>query len=279
MSFAATAVAAGGITIAPATAKTSPKGSLSFTASGGSGTGWTWSLATNASHATMNGSTGAYQAGPTGNVIDVVQVSDSAGNQATCNVIVTPGISVTPSSVYAAPATTIPFTATGGSGAGWVWSLTTNASGGTIDQSGNYAAGATGSVTDIVQVTDSRGNLATANVTVSAGGSTTSGAAAARAAARTSRRCSSASGRWSAAGGGARRGRPDSAARLRRARLGSGLAGSPDLPPAQAGEYVVARFTPADLIFPWPSSFFAGRVSSFVEVFIALAICSMRWPG
>jgi hypothetical protein len=48
-----------------------------------------------------------------------------------------------------------------------VWSLATNASGGNIPANkGSYSGGPTGNVTDTVKVTDSLGNVATANVTV-----------------------------------------------------------------------------------------------------------------
>ena len=45
-----------GVSISPATASVPPRGSLTFAALGGSGTGYTWSLATNASGATVESS-------------------------------------------------------------------------------------------------------------------------------------------------------------------------------------------------------------------------------
>lgn len=57
--------------------------------------------------------------------------------------------------------------ATGGTDAGYVWALSVNSSGGSIDAStGAYTAGATPSVTDTVRVTDSRGNTTTTPVNV-----------------------------------------------------------------------------------------------------------------
>jgi hypothetical protein len=46
----------------------------SIRAIGGSGTGYSWSLSTNASGATLDPITGAYMAGPTPNVTDVISV-------------------------------------------------------------------------------------------------------------------------------------------------------------------------------------------------------------
>jgi Zn-dependent metalloprotease len=78
-----------GVSISPATPSTVPNGSLTLAASGGSGTGFAWSLASNSSGGSINASTGAYKAGPTGNVTDIVNVTDSLGNTATANLTVT----------------------------------------------------------------------------------------------------------------------------------------------------------------------------------------------
>ncbi len=157
------------VVIAPATASVPPRGVLTFIASGGSGSGFTWSLSTNASGGSVNASTGAYTAGATGSVTDVVRVVDSLGNAATRTVAVGPGVSI--SGVTAvAPRGSATFTASGGSGSGYAWSLSTNVSGGSINAStGVYTAGATPNVTDVVRVVDSLGNGANQNVTVGAG--------------------------------------------------------------------------------------------------------------
>ena len=65
-----------------------------------------------------------------------------------------------------APLGGISFSASGGSGAGYAWSLSTNGSGGLITSAGLYTAGATGSATDIVRLVDSLGNGTTSTVTV-----------------------------------------------------------------------------------------------------------------
>jgi hypothetical protein len=72
------------------------------------------------------------------------------------------------------PAATVPprgaqsFSVLGGSG-GDRWSLTADGSGGSIDEKGNYLAGATGDTTDVVTVTDSSGRHASAMVRVGPG--------------------------------------------------------------------------------------------------------------
>ena len=81
----------------------------------------------------------------------------------------TAGVSITPSSVTLAPGGTTTFAAAGGSGKGYAWSVATNNSGGNVSSSGLYTAGATGGVTDTVQLVDSLGNSATATVTIEAG--------------------------------------------------------------------------------------------------------------
>jgi Zn-dependent metalloprotease len=161
------AVGEASLAILPATARAPPRGAVSFTASGGSGSGHAWSLATNASGGTIDAATGAYVAGATANVTDVVAVTDSAGGQATRNVTVTAGVTVTPVAPSVAAGGTLALVAAGGSGTGFAWSLTASPSGGTIHPAtGVYTAGATGGVSDVVRVVDSLSNAATVNVSV-----------------------------------------------------------------------------------------------------------------
>ncbi len=158
------------LAISVASTSIPPKGQLTLTASGGSGTGYTWSFATDNSGGAINASTGAYVAGSIGSVTDVIKVTDSAGSSATRDVTVTAGVSISPATASVSPRGSLGFVASGGSGIGFAWSLVTNGSGGSINAStGAYTAGATGSVVDVVKVTDSLGNTATANVTVSGG--------------------------------------------------------------------------------------------------------------
>ncbi len=78
-------------------------------------------------------------------------------------------LAITPPSATVAPMGTQMFSASGGSGSGYTWALAVNNSGGSISAAGLYTAGATGGVTDQVQVTDSASNTAMAAVTVTGG--------------------------------------------------------------------------------------------------------------
>jgi Zn-dependent metalloprotease len=69
-------------------ATVAPGGQLNLSATGGSGSGYTWSFGSNASGGSIGASTGAYTAGATGRVNDVINVSDSAGNTATTSIAV-----------------------------------------------------------------------------------------------------------------------------------------------------------------------------------------------
>jgi hypothetical protein len=80
-----------------------------------------------------------------------------------------PPLALAPDAAALAPRTTLLFKASGGSGAGYGWTLSSNASGATIDAtSGLYSAGGRGGVTDVVQVTDGNGATRQAKVSVSA---------------------------------------------------------------------------------------------------------------
>jgi MYXO-CTERM domain-containing protein len=159
----------GGLAINPAAPSTAPKGPIAFTVIGGTGTGFVWSLTTNKSGASINAATGAYTAGATPNVTDTVAVADSVGNAASVDVAVTAGVTISPSSIALAAGATTTFSAAGGSGKGYTWSVATNDSGGNITSAGVYTAGPTAGVSDTVQLVDSLGNSATATVTVGAG--------------------------------------------------------------------------------------------------------------
>lgn len=156
----------GGLSINPAAPSTPPRGNVALTVTGGSGVGFVWAFVTNASGGTVASNTGAYKAGPTGNVTDVVKVTDSLGNTRSVSITVTAGAAITPTTANVAPLGTAAFAASGGSGAGYTYSFATNGSGGTVSASGAYKAGTTGNVSDVVLVTDSLGNTASATVTV-----------------------------------------------------------------------------------------------------------------
>ncbi len=154
-----------GPSIAPSVPGTPPRGTIQFTATGGSGTGFSWSLITNASGGTIAPS-GVYVAGVTGSVIDAVQVTDSLGNQAVTTIKVGPGVSVSPASPKVPPRGTIALTPSGGSGTGFVWSVLSAPSGGSLTLPGVYVAGSVGNSSDMVQVTDSLGNSTIVIITV-----------------------------------------------------------------------------------------------------------------
>src|SRR5262249_10253479 len=77
-------------------------------------------------------------------------------------------LAISPATVTVAPRGTATFSASGGSGTGYVWSLAVNAAGGSSSQTGGYTAGATGSVSDAIRLTDSANNTASATATVTA---------------------------------------------------------------------------------------------------------------
>jgi MYXO-CTERM domain-containing protein len=159
-----------GVSLSPAAPTAAPRSGLTFAASGGKAGAKTWSFQTNASGGTIGPASGAYVAGATGSVTDVVLATDSLGNTGTASVSVSAGVSIAPAAPTVVPRGALTLTASGGSDAGFLWALVTNASGGTLAAgTGAYAAGSTGSVTDVVQATDSLGNVALRNVSVSAG--------------------------------------------------------------------------------------------------------------
>ncbi|HSQ64282.1 MAG TPA: SBBP repeat-containing protein [Polyangiaceae bacterium] len=157
----------GGLAVNPATPTSPPKGTIAFTVQGGSGGGFVWSLSSNKSGGAIGPSSGTYTAGPTGGTTDTVMVIDSLSNSLAVNVTVTAGVSITPSAASVAPGANTTFSASGGSGQGYAWSLATNNSGGSIGSGGGYTAGTTAGVADTVQLVDSLGNSAVATVTVS----------------------------------------------------------------------------------------------------------------
>ena len=157
------------ITISPAQPQAPPNGAVSFSASGGSGSGYVWAIAKNGSNASIGASTGSYKAGSGASTVDTVQVTDSLGNKASVNVSIGGGLAISPADPTTTTRGSIAFTAVGGSGA-YTWSLTTSPSGGTIDgASGAYVAGATGNTIDTVRVQDSLGNSSSVQVSVGPG--------------------------------------------------------------------------------------------------------------
>jgi hypothetical protein len=155
------------VALNPPSSAPPPRGGVQFTASGGSGTGYSFLIVTNSSGGTIDAKTGTYTAGNTPNVTDIVRAVDSTGQAATAVIVVAAGLQLTPVQAMLAPKGTIAFSVSGGSGSGAQFQVSTNGSGGTIDVArGDYEAGATGNTTDLVTVTDSLGNRATATVVI-----------------------------------------------------------------------------------------------------------------
>lgn len=81
--------------------------------------------------------------------------------------LTTPPLALAPVTVTLPPGGAQTFVAAGGSGAGYVYALRTNASGGTIDAAtGAYTAGLAAPTTDVVEVSDSDGLTTTSTVSV-----------------------------------------------------------------------------------------------------------------
>jgi hypothetical protein len=155
------------LTLAVSALSAPPRGAVSFTARGGSG-GYRYTVTLNRSGATIDPGSGSYVAGPNAGVSDEVQVEDSEGHTASRGVDVGAGVAVSPPAVGMAPAGgPLSFGARGGSGAGFVWACAPCGSGGSVDpSSGLYQPGGVGDVNDVVQATDSLGNVGTARVNV-----------------------------------------------------------------------------------------------------------------
>ena len=102
----------------PASSNIAANASLVFTASGGSGTGYSYTLSVNGSGASINPGTGAYTAGPNSGT-DMVRVDDLLGNSASALVVVTATATVadlviSPTDANVTPRGSLSFTATGG---------------------------------------------------------------------------------------------------------------------------------------------------------------------
>jgi uncharacterized protein (TIGR03382 family) len=164
-----------GLAVNPSAPAVAPRTRIAFTAQGGSGSGYVWSLQPGPSGGTIDQTTGVYVAGPNGNVTDFVNVIDSVGNTAAISVTVTGPPRIAPDNASVATGEKVEFSVTGGSGNGYVWSLEAYPSGGRIDAAtGVYVAGNAGGTVDVVKVTDGNGNSATVKVNVApavAGGS------------------------------------------------------------------------------------------------------------
>ena len=156
-------VDAGPLAIIPPSATVAPLGKQKFTASGGSGMGYVFSLSAAPSGGTITAA-GAYKAGATAGVTDMVQLVDSAMNTAMAAVTVTAGVTVAPSTATVAAGGMQTFVASGGSPP-YTWTTTSGSGAPSITAMGVYTAGAMAGM-DVVTATDSVGGTGTATVTV-----------------------------------------------------------------------------------------------------------------
>jgi hypothetical protein len=156
-------VQAASLAVSPKTATVAPRGTQQFSATGGSGSGYTWSLTAAPSGGNISAS-GLYTAGPTPNVVDDVQVTDSAFAVATATVTVGGGVAIAPPGITLAPGNVQQFTASGGSPP-YSWQLVANGSGGSVSSAGLYTAGPTLGQ-DTLRLADSVGGAVTATIHV-----------------------------------------------------------------------------------------------------------------
>ena len=139
-----------------------PHGPQAFAADKGMAP-YIWAISPNASGGTID-ATGNYTAGSKAGVTDVVIVTDSLLQTGRAEVTITAGVIVRPDKASVKPLGRVTFTASGGSGLGYQWSVTSAPAHGTIDAQGNYTAGADPSVDDDIAVQDSSGNKGGAKV-------------------------------------------------------------------------------------------------------------------
>jgi hypothetical protein len=150
-----------GLAISPASKTLAVNNAFTFSASGGVSV-YVFSVLSGSG--TINASTGAYVAPPTGGT-DVVRVTDSLGNTSDATVTINAGLAITPTTKTLAVNNTTTFAVSGGASP-YVFSV--QAGTGTVNSStGVYTApAAAGSAT--VRVTDAVGNTTDAAVTVNA---------------------------------------------------------------------------------------------------------------
>lgn len=169
------------LVVTPVSPSVTPGGKVTFVGSGGKAPyGYAFTVAGNGSAGTI-AADGTYTAGPTGPSTDVIQVTDFVGAVVTTSVSVGQALRIYRSETRAvAPHESVAFVALGGK-PGYTFSLVTPAGSGTgarIDAStGVYTAGdrlgatdpGTGTVSDVIRVTDSADVPQSATYTVVVG--------------------------------------------------------------------------------------------------------------
>jgi hypothetical protein len=160
------------LTIAPSTSKVAPNDTLQLSATGGTPP-TAWTITANRSGGSIDAN-GKYKAGPTPNVTDIVTATDKNGASGTATLAVGPGVSIAPADPTVVAGGVLQLSSTGGSGTGHKWSVGVPAGwtvpgapiGGSVDSStGAYTAPSKAGL-DVVEVTDSVGNVALTTVVV-----------------------------------------------------------------------------------------------------------------
>jgi hypothetical protein len=171
------------LTISPSSISLSEGQAYTFSASGGSGSDYTFMMASGGSVAGSVTTSGYFVAASGWAGTTYIILTDSAGNETYATITVsgsssvaTTALTFVPSTVTLTEGESYTFSATGGSGTGYVYSVPSGDEG-TIDAStGYYVAPTAWTGSTPIQVVDSDGNVAYATVTVtsSSGGTTTS---------------------------------------------------------------------------------------------------------
>ncbi len=157
------------LAIDPAATSSAPGGVVVFHATGGSGSGYAWSMEDNPSGGWVEAN-GTYHAGLFPLVQDRVRVTDGAGHSATATIDVTywEPLVVTPTGATLPPGGSRQVDAAGGI-APYSFSFISNASVGSVSNNGLYQAGRKGAVLDVVRVTDAVGQTASVTFSITAG--------------------------------------------------------------------------------------------------------------
>ncbi len=162
----ATVTVSAALAISPTSFSLAPGDQETFTASGGAGSN-VFSISTNNSGGSINSSSGLYTAGATP-ATDTVRVTDANSKTSNATVSVS-SVTLSPLAPTVIAGHTQTFTASGGAVGAYVYSISTNNSGGSINSStGDYTAGSTAGVTDTIKATDILGAFGTTTAAVSA---------------------------------------------------------------------------------------------------------------
>ncbi len=152
------------LALTPKTATNSQAGVVTLVATGGVSP-YRYTAPTNGSGGSFTAN--AWTIGAVGSTTDKLRVTDALDDTEDCTVTVTAALSISPTTATVETGLTQQFTASGGAGS-YVYSISTNNTGGSISGSGLYTCGTiTGAGNDTVRATDANGATADAVVTPS----------------------------------------------------------------------------------------------------------------